>query len=148
MAMAFDRFLMVCTGNICRSPMGEWMLQERLSDRDGVRVASAGIGALVDEPADEKAIAVMQEKGFDLSAHRGRQLDLDLASDFDLLLVMEPHQKRWIERRFPVLRGRVQGIGHWLGADVPDPFGRSIDEFRAARDLIERAVDSWIERVF
>jgi len=144
----FRSLLVVCTGNICRSPMGEVFFRERLQPLDDLTIASAGTGALVGHKASEHAIAVMDERRMDLRAHRGRQFDLDLARDFDLTLVMELEHRRWIERRYPVLRGRVCLLGQWLdNTEIRDPYGQSLAEFRAARDLIEKAVDAWIERI-
>lgn len=147
MPLPFCRLMLVCTGNICRSPMAQRFLQERLKDVEGFTVASSGIGALEGEPADKNAVLVMQERGLDLAGHSGRQFDLDLARGFDLILVMEDSQQRWIEQRMPVLRGRVKRLGHWLDLEVPDPYGLSVEAFRETRNLIERAVDSWAERL-
>ena len=147
MPLPFRRLMLVCTGNICRSPMAERFLRERLKNAGQFTVESAGIGALEGKPADDNAVLVMQERGLDLGGHRGRQLDLDLARGFDLLLVMEDSQQRWIEQRMPVLRGRVKRLGHWLNVEVPDPYGLPVEAFREARDLIEKAVDSWAERL-
>jgi protein-tyrosine phosphatase len=126
--------------------MAEVLLRARLGD-DGFTVASAGVGALVDRPADERAAVVMAEHGLDMDGHRARQLDPDMAREFDLLLVMEAGQKRWIEQHFPLLRGRVMRLGHWLETDIPDPYGQSVEVFRDCRELIERAVDAWVERL-
>jgi protein-tyrosine phosphatase len=147
MPLPFRRFMLVCTGNVCRSPMAERSMQQRLKGSANFTVASSGIGALVDQPADKNAVAVMRERGLGLEGHRGRQLDLEFARGFDLLLVMEDSQQRWIEQRMPVLRGRVKRLGHWLDLEVPDPYGLPVEAFRETRDLIEKAVDSWVERI-
>lgn len=145
---AFRRLLVVCTGNICRSPMAEAILRDRLPPQDGFTVQSAGTGALVGHGAHKEAIAVMDERHMDLRAHEARQFDLGLARNFDLTLVMEHEHRRWIEQSYPVLRGRVRLLGQWLDeTEILDPLGYPIDEFRAARDLIEEAADAWAERI-
>src|SRR2546428_9163909 len=75
----FKRVPIVCTGNICRSPMAEALLARRLRDR-GIEgtVTSAGISALVGYPADAMARELMTARGLDLGAHRARQLTPDL----------------------------------------------------------------------
>ena len=147
-AAPFSSLLVVCTGNICRSPIAEALFRARLQGLGEFAVASAGTGALVGHPADDKAIEVMDERKVDLRAHRARQFDLALARDFDLTLVMEEGQRRWIQQSFPTLRGRVRLLGQWLDdLEVPDPFGRELGEFRQARDLIEEAVDAWMARI-
>lgn len=144
----FHSFLFVCTGNICRSPIAEVLWRSRLSALDGgFRAASAGTAALVDQPADDHAIAVMHEWGLDLSAHRARQLDLELARDHDLILVMDERHRRWIEARMPGMRGRVYRLGRWTCGDVFDPHTGPEREFRQVRDLIDRATDAWLARI-
>lgn len=144
MKLDLKRVLVVCTGNICRSPMGECLLRHALPVEGDYRVESAGIGALVNHGADDKAIKVMEEWGYDLRAHKARQLDLALAREFDLVLTMDGTQQEWIETTYPALRGRIFRIGHWEGRDIPDPYKRPEDEFRASRELIQRAVDGWL----
>ncbi|MBP6133345.1 MAG: low molecular weight phosphotyrosine protein phosphatase, partial [Thauera sp.] len=71
----FDKILTLCTGNICRSPLAEFLLRDRLAARGrAATVASAGIGALVGHPADETTQRVALRHGIDLSPHVARQL--------------------------------------------------------------------------
>lgn len=140
----FDRVLVVCVGNICRSPMAEAILKSAFPNKE---ISSAGIGALVGQPADAKAAALMRERGLDLSPHRARQLDQQLLRNNDLLLVMEQPHQRWIESRWPQARGRVYRWGHWADFDVPDPFGRDERAFRDALTLIDRGLEDWKEKL-
>ena len=89
-----DRILVVCIGNICRSPMAEGLLRLRLAGRTGVTVGSAGIAARVGEPADPMAQGLMRERGIDIAGHRARQLTPELAGAHDLVLVMEQEHER------------------------------------------------------
>jgi protein-tyrosine-phosphatase len=90
----FDKVLVVCVGNICRSPMAEALLRARLGHRPRFDVSSAGISALVGHPADEQAVALMKERGIDIGPHRARQLTPQLAAGADLILVMESGHER------------------------------------------------------
>lgn len=79
---------MVCTGNICRSPMAEWLLRAHLEER-GVDAHVHSAGTLQWEgAATGQAIAVMQERGIDMSPHRSRALRASLVADADLVLCM------------------------------------------------------------
>jgi protein-tyrosine phosphatase len=144
----FDRVLTVCVGNICRSPMAEVLLRARLHARkpDAV-VESAGIAALVGKPADPIAVALMSERGLDLSAHRARQLTPELARRFELVLVMEAGHQRDVEATVPALRGRVHRLGRFGDFDVPDPYRQPRAAFERALALIERGLDDF-EKAF
>jgi protein-tyrosine phosphatase len=144
----FTRILMVCVGNICRSPMAEALLRQRLAAR-GVQatVESAGIAALVGHPADPMAQELMRERGLDITGHRARQLTLPLLKAFEVALVMEAGQQREVESMLPAARGRVHPLGRWGGFDVPDPYRRDRAAFERALALIERGVGDF-ERTF
>lgn len=140
----FSRLLIVCVGNICRSPMAEAILAHRLATR-GVKVESAGIAALVGHPADPVAQALLRQRGLDLSAHRARQLTPELARGFDLVLVMEAGQQRAVEALEPTARGRVHRLGRWGGFDVPDPYRQNRAAFERALSLIDRGVEDLVK---
>jgi protein-tyrosine phosphatase len=140
---------MVCIGNICRSPMAEALLVHRLKERvPGLKVTSAGLGALVGRPADPIAVELMKERGLDISAHRAQQLTEQLVKDAELVLVMDKDQQRRVESQWPMARGRVRRIGSLGDFDVPDPYGRSREAFEKARELIEHGVDELVEKLW
>lgn len=144
----FDSVLVVCTGNICRSPMGEYLLRERWG-KTAAKVGSAGTAALVSWPADDDAQAVMQEHGIDMSTHRARQLDRELVRSHELILTMEDHHARWLLGHFPEARGRVYSMLHWLQteASVPDPYCQGRAAFAQTWELLEPAVESWLQHL-
>ncbi|MFT3917324.1 MAG: low molecular weight protein-tyrosine-phosphatase [Anaeromyxobacteraceae bacterium] len=145
--VGFDRVLVVCVGNICRSPMAAVLLEARLRERGAsARVESAGLAALVGEPAAPLALELVGERGLDLSAHRARQLGPALVRGADLVLVMEHGHQRAVEAFHPPARGRVIPLGRWGGFDVPDPHRRGRAAFEEALALIERGIDD-LERV-
>ncbi|KAG8150029.1 low molecular weight protein-tyrosine-phosphatase [Burkholderia catarinensis] len=150
--IAVTTLLVVCVGNVCRSPMAEALLRARLP---GVDVQSAGIGALDGHPADPHAVALMRDRGLDLAAHRARRLPPALGARADLILTMDRDQQRWLVRRDPALCGRVYRLGEFCpapggagaGFDVPDPYLGPRTAFEHSLALIERGVDCWCARV-
>lgn len=140
----FQSILMVCVGNVCRSPMAEALLAAR-SRACGVllRVSSAGISAPVGRPAEPEAVQVMRARGLDISGHRARQLTPQMLADFELVLVMEEGHRHAVERMHPAARGRVRRLGHYGGFDIPDPYREPLAAFEQALALIERGVSDY-----
>lgn len=145
----FNHILVVCVGNICRSPMVEYMLRNDSQLRKaGSTVSSAGLAALIGHPADSLAQELMLERGIDLSPHNARQLSFDLFTKSDLVLVMESWQQRKIEQRHPVARGRVTTLGRWQNVEIPDPYGKPREEFKEVLSLIEGCLKDWRQKLW
>lgn len=143
----FKHIIVVCTGNICRSPMAEALLRARLGVR-AQRVVSAGTGALVGYPADPTAVDVAAEHGLDLSGHRAQQATLPLLASMDLILTLDQSHNDWLNRQYPQLRGRVHKILKWReNADVEDPYRRPREAFVKAFDDIEAGVEDWLRKL-
>ncbi len=142
--MSIRRILIVCTGNICRSPMAERVMREALP---GFEVSSAGTHALVGVGADDTARALMRERGLPIDAHRARQLDARLCHEADLVLVMESAQRQWIQQRHPESTGKVFRLTEQLRVDVPDPYRRTLASFQTALALIDQGAQAWAERI-
>lgn len=140
----FKRILTVCIGNICRSPTAEYLFRQQLADRD-IQLASAGLGALVDNPMDATAMQVLAEHGMDGAAHRARQLTPDLLRETDLVLAMEKKHVAAISRLAPEASGKVFLLDKWLqGRDIPDPYRQQRVAFEHVYGMIEQGVHSWL----
>ena len=137
--------LVVCVGNICRSPAGERALRARLP---GLRVDSAGLGALVGHAADADAAAAAAACGLSLDGHVARQFTPALAAGYDLILVMEPGHRAQIIREAPQLSGRTLLFDQWCGGQgIADPY-RKAPEFHArVIDDILKAAQTWIAKL-
>ena len=145
--MRIGSVLVVCVGNICRSPMAEALLRKELEEKTNVSVASAGLGALAGHAASEHAIELMAERGLDISGHRARQLTPDLVAESDLILVMESGHRRALHDVEPAARGKIHRLCEWQDEDVPDPYRQPREAFESALALIDKGVAGWVERI-
>ena len=142
---AYD-ILVVCTGNICRSPMAEGMLKKELPDRFAGRVAisSAGTHALHGNMAQPFAIEVMRGLGVDISRHRARQLSGAQVRSSDLVLVMEKFHLRLVRVRSMLSPVKVRMLTAYEDNpepyDVPDPMGKGIAAYEASAAIINNCV--------
>jgi protein-tyrosine phosphatase len=139
--------LVVCVGNICRSPMAEALLMSALRGQDEFTVESAGLGALVGHPASAYAVELMQEMGEDISGHRARQIHPDMVHAADLVLVMEAGHKRAIDDADPTARGKVHRLGEWQDKDIDDPYRQPKTAFADALADIKTGVSLWAEKI-
>src|SRR5210317_290958 len=139
--------LVICVGNICRSPMAEALLKRALRGQDGITVESAGLGALVGHPASEYSIDLMKAMGEDITGHRARQIHPDMVRNADLVLVMEAGHKRAIDDADATARGKVYRLGEWQDIDIADPYRREREAYEAALRDIEAGVASWVKRI-
>src|SRR5512133_3623365 len=148
MLTVIRRILVLCEGNHCRSPLAEALLRKAVGHH--IEVRSAGLRALVGEPAHAETLRLGTELGLDLAAHRGRQLSLDLILASDLVLVMDQAQKQACETLVPSFRGRVFLLGHWLastGQEIADPISGGPEAHRKACEHIHGAIQSWLPRL-
>lgn len=136
--------LVLCEGNICRSPMAAALLAAGLPD---VRVRSSGLGALVGSPADPHAVQLMAERGLDITAHRAEQITRQQCESSDLVLTMSTSQRDAVLALYPQVRGRVYRLGEYAKCDIPDPYREDLQYFRYVFDLIDKAADDWLGRI-
>jgi protein-tyrosine phosphatase len=143
--MKVNKVLVVCVGNICRSPVGERLLQAALP---GATVTSAGISALVGHGADETAAEVAGANGVSLDGHTSRQFTGEIGADQDLILVMEQGHKQEISRLFPQLSGRTMLFDQWTGAKgIADPYRLSRPFHEQVFLQIKAAANAWAPRL-
>jgi protein-tyrosine phosphatase len=155
--LASTMVLFVCTGNTCRSPMGELLMRQRLAqikkcrldelEDHGFVVRSAGLSAAAGCPASSESVAILRELGLDLGKHEAQPLTEQLVRHADLILTMTAGHWQAIVQRWPGAAERT----HMLlpeQVDVCDPIGRAIDAYRHAASEIKRGVDFHAERIY
>ncbi|WP_202840880.1 low molecular weight protein-tyrosine-phosphatase [Luteimonas saliphila] len=142
------RLLVVCLGNICRSPLAEGVLRQRIEQaRLGHRVVvdSAGTGGWhAGEPPDRRTIANAAAHGVDIAALRARQLRASDYRDFHWLLCADRANLEDVRNRAPgnatarsALLLEWAGLGQ--GAEIPDPYTGGPEAFEHVWTLVDRA---------
>jgi len=140
--------LVVCTGNICRSPMAEGLLRHMLPKGWGpnIHIHSAGTHGLDDQPAASFAIQAASEMGVDISGHRARSLDREMVSQADLILVMEPFHREIVARA--VSSGESDRLRLLADFETPrqsdtidDPYNHSLKVYRACINRIGHCLE-------
>lgn len=144
--------LLVCTGNICRSPLAAALLERALAERgsEGLAVSSAGTGAWDGAPASEGAYLVALERGLDLSSHRARLLTRELVEQADLVLTMARHHRARVDELGG--EGHVFVLGEYAGrqgdeAEVRDPFGGDLEVYRETCSELEALIAAAVDRI-
>lgn len=143
--MQFSRLLIVCTGNICRSPVAEALLRARLPRLD---LESAGLDALVGQGVEPLARVLAEGEGLDVSRHQARQITQEMIQQADLVLVMSEGQRLAVAKLVPAAIGKTLLFGRWLGEggkgeEIADPYRKSREAFEHVHRRLVRAADAW-----
>jgi protein-tyrosine-phosphatase len=141
--------IFVCTGNTCRSPMAERLMQHLCRSVEGWTFSSAGLFASDGAPANEMAVRALSEKGISLEGHQSSSLPLERMQEADWLIAMtEGHRQLILPHLADSEADKVRTL-HSFGTshpnrDVMDPIGGHLDTYRATRDEIESALTDLI----
>jgi protein-tyrosine-phosphatase len=148
--------LFVCTGNTCRSPMANVLMQQHLAQRLGVGieqledrgllVMSAGIAAMSGGHASPEALRVMTERGLDLSRHESQPLSDRLVRFADLILTMTRGHREAILAQWSNAASRTHVLGSQAG-DLADPVGGSTDTYRQCAKQIDEFLKPWLDQL-
>jgi protein-tyrosine phosphatase len=132
--------LVVCTGNVCRSPVAEGLIRAAMRARFGdsaPSVASAGLAGWIGSAADPHSVSALAERGIDISAHRGRRLDDHDLSEASVVIAMATEHREAIGRSVPEVADRtftLKELVRLLEASGEAPAGDD------ARDVLERRI--------
>lgn len=136
------KILLVCSGNTCRSPMAQAMLQQMLRNTHNkeITVKSAGLYTSDGLPASEAARLVMEEMGLDLSGHTSQKVNEALMAETELVLTMTEEQRQNLAAAFPQKRQQIFTLGEFSGqpgGDIDDPYGMDLEKYRKVSQELE-----------
>ena len=145
--------LVVCTGNICRSPMAEGLLRHALAGQPdplkSLKVVSAGVSTRNGEPVSENAVTTLKKAGIDISNHRSRSLTQELLDQAVVVFGMTESHRSIIQLRATpapkhlyLFRGLLPTPAE---QEIGDPFGGPLEAYEAARDEMVEAIPSLVE---
>jgi protein-tyrosine-phosphatase len=150
--MSEKMLLFVCTGNICRSPMAEYMFRDHIrGTHPDWQILSAGTFAGRGNPASRFAVKALKEIAIDMRAHRSQPLTDELVQRADMIVTMtEGHVAELLER-YPYAKDKTFMLKSFDpasdGGDVMDPIGLSLDVYRYIRGEISNALWGLGERI-
>ncbi len=154
--LATTRVLLICTGNLCRSPMAQGLARHMLAEREGcdpallerhgIGVSSAGTGAPSGIPPSDNAVETMRKRGIDIGDHRSRPMTVDALLAADYIWVMTRGHLESVRRVAPEVADRAALIDP-DGQDVRDPIGGDLNAYEACAAHIEAALARRIREV-
>lgn len=155
------KIIFVCTGNTCRSPMAERLLEQTLAFREikGFAVYSAGLAAKKGTPMNAKSELVLQENGISSEEFSSRRIrDAELRSAYAVICMTEQQKDVLLDMRWHALRkadaigeeeivNNVYSFAELCGYEIPDPYGREVDAYRYVFGLLEKGMSAIIEKL-
>ena len=143
--------LIMCTANICRTPVAEALLRDRLNKRglEDWTVSSAGTWAQVTRGAAAYSVKIMDEYGLDIHDHESRMVQKQYLSDSDLVLCMETGHAEALRAEFPEQEHKVYMISEMAGQSysVSDPFGEPLVSYQRMAAELAGLIDSGMDRI-
>ena len=144
--------LTICTGNVCRSPMAEKLLQHALIEQDAplnqIEIVSAGVAAGYGDPASANSVAALKKIKLDLSKHKSQPLTQDLIDRAFLILGMTQSHIDILSHYYTGLPERVHLFREFMGKgetpEIPDPYGQNYAAYATCFDSMVEAIPSLI----
>ena len=143
------RVLVLCRGNICRSPFADWWLQGKVSEQNlPLKISSAGLDTIPGKEAYPLAAIVSRDYGIDLGCHRTTVVSAELVAKADVILVMELAHIRQLLAKFPDAGRKTFLLGHFAQekpvTDIQDPYGGTPEEFARCYAYLSAACEGFL----
>ncbi|MBP3194300.1 MAG: low molecular weight phosphotyrosine protein phosphatase [Cardiobacteriaceae bacterium] len=140
------KIIMLCTGNICRSPMAEGLLKKLAANRKDLIIDSAGCESFhTGENPDERAIETMQKHGIDISDLTARPLEFaDVEPAENIIMAATKQHLIFAENKRLRCNGRAKIIKMLGQEDLPDPYYGGKDGFEYTYQKLEKALQQWL----
>lgn len=142
------KILVLCIGNLCRSPFAERLLKVRIPKKKlQVEVFSRGTMAQRGLPPSEDAIIAAKNWGIDLSDHRSHPLDLSDINTSDIILTMDSVTAETLNDLYELNDAAVPLGRFYPGAviiDIEDPYGKGLEAYLRCYEIISKCIDGFV----
>lgn len=143
--------LIVCTANICRSPVAEGLLRKELEQRgmEGWTVASAGTWVTQERGASRNSVLILAERGLDISDHLARGVNAEILNEADLVLCMESGHAEALRIEFPEAEDKIFMLSEMVGEsyNIADPYGEERPAYERMVNEVEELIGEGFWRI-